>query len=196
MDESVKSVSGMLAKMCLANRQGEEKPYNSDNPANNIEWGFVVIDYEKVWLANREIWNKNQIMCLPRDFMKEEMQEKDTKVTEVYSDREKEIVFQFSLEENEGETLEEIRQARMERDQSLEYDDVEQYIWNGEIILTYSFCSDDESGSFYHMFFLKELDGRTGVGEFTCRVEYRKEWELVLKQMCLTIQPPHKGEEE
>lgn len=187
MDESIKSVSGRLAAM-RNEYYKEETAAVADNPANNINWGFVVIAYDKVWLDKRPVWDGRKVMVLPRDFAKGD--------TDLFENEDKDISFAFSVDEFGEDSLARKRERRMEVCER-DYGDVEELTWKGSTVLTYSYEQEEEDGRYYYYQFLTELeDDQLGEGTFRCRIEYKSDWILVVKQCCLVIANPEEAEEE
>ena len=66
MYRSVKGIGSAMAKLYRDYRSEEEEGYDSENTINNIEWGFVVINYEKLYLSNQTFFDDSLTICLPQ----------------------------------------------------------------------------------------------------------------------------------
>ena len=204
MYRSVKGIGCSMAKLYRDYRSEEEEGYDSENTINNIDWGFVVINYEKLYLSNQMFFDDSLTICLPQkwerkseEWIKENFTG-ETDTIELLLDEANETELVLRLQSFDIESREDIETIRdrfaekspypVEEKQLLEWEDgpVAIFLCEEE--------QEDEDRACY--FFYKWVKRGLLKGKFSCTSSHKSEWHCVILQMLLTIKEVGENRED
>lgn len=204
MYRSVKGIGSAMAKLYRDYRSEEEEGYDSENTINNIDWGFVVINYEKLYLANRPFFHDSLVIYLPQKWQRkseEWIQENDTDETdaiELLEDESNEIEFELRLESFDMENREDIEvvRDRFAEESENPVEEKQLLVWENEPVAVFICEEEQEEEDRTCYFFYKWVQQGLVKGKFSCTSSHKDEWHCVILQMLLTIKEVGENRED
>lgn len=194
------SISGMMARAYRESREEEVEPYRPDLKINDIDWGFVRINYKQLALKEKILCEEKIKMVLPESYEKKDAEWIEgqygaySEIIEAYADEREETVFLFRMLDGFNtavETITDIRDVFVTIFKVAEHvdeiEDVELLEWDGERTATLSYVKDEGIGEFRYFYFMKYVEDKLLFGTFSCMEEFWFHWCTVIKQLCLTI---------
>ena len=169
------------------------------NIDNNIHNGYVIVQYQKLELEERELVDGKITMCLPKTFQLMEPALVDIKYPGedqpefVYTNEKTTVNITFSLEKEHitNEAIEALRDALAKQMQQLYPDSPiadQEIIEAGKKKVAYfSFEVPLLDEPAYNLMFFTTLEEGLLIGSFNCSVYDKKEWWPIVKQLLATI---------
>ncbi|SFR57752.1 hypothetical protein [Anaeromicropila populeti] len=177
------------------------------NPKNQIEDGFVIINYEKVLLQKQSVCNGTMEMLLPEGFSelsKEAVTQKYRKGNAphwVYVSQKGTAAFSFSVKpeitEAEFLNLKDLLEEDLKKTySSLCLEEESLVCSDGGAVKYYVLDFPTSGGEVFLILFFRQTAGGVFAGSFECDADDKKQWKPVLLQLAATLEEKKEGDRE
>lgn len=187
--------------MRMVRERQQKNEENLFNHVNNIDDGYVIIQYEKLKLSKRELVDGKITMTFPEEFQDMDDEAIKVKYPEedrpryIYCNQETTVSFNFNIEEEQvkNEEIEEVKdilKRQIMRLYSISKAEMDELIQTeqGKTVGVFAIEIPVLDGTLFQISYFMSTKGGLLIGGFNCDADEKKEWSPVVKQLLTTIE--------